>query len=191
MTDSAAGNIIVISGPSGAGKTTLVRQLFERMPRLEHSISATTRPPRPGEKDGIDYFFLTGDEFEARRQSGDFLECCQVFGKDFWYGTLQSQVAPSLAAGKAVVLEVDVAGAKSVVAKYPQAITIFVRPDSIEELERRLVARGTESSEALARRMSVARRELEQANWYQYQVMNHDVDQAVAEIEAILRQHGI
>jgi guanylate kinase len=161
------------------------------MPRLEHSISATTRPPRPGEQHGVDYFFLTGDEFEARRQSGDFLECCQVFGKDFWYGTLQSQVAPSLAAGKAVVLEVDVAGAKSVVAKYPHAITIFVRPDSIEELERRLLARGTENTDALARRLTVARRELEQADWYQHQVINHDVDQAVAEIETILRQHGI
>jgi guanylate kinase len=185
------GNVIVISGPSGAGKTTLVRQLFERMPRLVSAVSATTRPPRPGELDGVDYFFLSEEEFHKRRAAGDFLECCEVFGHGYWYGTLNDQVSPSLAAGKSVVLEVDVEGAKSVFARHPEAITIFVRPDSIEELERRLVARGTESPAAIARRLEVARRELAQADWYQHQVINSDVDQAVDAMANILLSHGV
>ena len=188
---TSSGKVIVISGPSGAGKTTLVRQLFERMPQLVSSVSATTRPARPGERDGKDYFFLTSDEFQRRRAAGDFLECCEVFGRGYWYGTLNDQVAPILAAGKSVVLEVDVEGAKSVFARHPQAITIFVRPDSIEELERRLVARGTESRAAIARRLEVARRELTQADWYRHQVINDDVDQAVDEMVKILLSHGV
>lgn len=183
--------VIVISGPSGAGKTTVVRRLFEVMPRLVSSVSATTRPPRPGEQDGVDYFFLPAEEFLRRRESGDFLECCEVFGKGYWYGTLHDQVAPSLSAGKSVVLEVDVEGAKSVVGRYPDALTIFIRPDSVAELERRLIARGTESPEALERRMQVARRELTQAEWYQHQVINNDVDHAVSEVVRILKSEGV
>lgn len=186
-----SGKVIVISGPSGAGKTTLVRKLFARMPQLTSSVSATTRPPRPGERSGVDYFFLSAEEFESRRLAGDFLECCEVFGRGYWYGTLNDQVAPSLAGGKSVVLEVDVEGAKSVFERHPQAITIFVRPDSLEELERRLVARGTESPAAIARRLEVARRELGQADWYQHQVINNDVDQAVDEMVKILLSYGV
>lgn len=188
---TSAGKVIVISGPSGAGKTTLVRQVFERLPQLVSSISATTRRPRLGEEEGLDYFFLSTDEFLRRRAAGDFLESCQVFGRDCWYGTLNDQVAPSLADGKSVVLEVDVEGARSVFARYPDAITIFVRPDSIEELERRLVARGTENPAAIAQRLEVARRELAQAGWYQHQVINNDVDQAVDEIVDILLASGV
>ena len=180
------GKLIVISGPSGAGKTTLVRQVFDHFPRLVSSISATTRPPRPGEEHGVDYYFLSAEEFLRRRAEGDFLESCEVFGRGYWYGTLNDQVAPSLQAGKSVVLEVDVEGAKSIFARYPQAITIFVRPDSIEELERRLKVRATESPAAIARRLEVARRELTQADWYQFQVINNNVDQAVGELIKIL-----
>jgi guanylate kinase len=185
------GKVIVISGPSGAGKTTLVRQMFERLPQLVSSVSATTRPPRLGEQHGVDYFFLSSEEFRRRRGTGDFLECCEVFGHGYWYGTLNDQVAPSLAAGKSVVLEVDVEGAKSVSARYPDAVTIFVRPDSIEELERRLVARGTESPAAIARRLEVARRELAETGWYQHQVINNDIGQAVDEMVKILLFHGV
>ena len=185
------GKVIVISGPSGAGKTTLVRQVFERLPQLVSSVSATTRPPRPGEQNEVDYFFLSPEEFQRRRTRGDFLESCEVFGRGYWYGTLNDQVAPILEAGKSVVLEVDVEGAKSVFARYPDAITIFVCPDSINELERRLVARGTESTSAIARRMEVARREVAQADWYQFQVINNDVDQAVDELVNILKESGV
>ena len=189
--ETKLGKVIVISGPSGAGKTTLVRQVFERLPQLISSVSATTRPPRPGEQDGIDYYFLSSEEFRQRREQGDFLESCEVFGRGYWYGTLKEQVAPILESGKSVVLEVDVEGAKSVFAKYPQAVTIFVCPDSIQELERRLVARGTESPSAIARRMEVARREVAQADWYQFQVINNDVGQAVNELVQILRDCGV
>jgi guanylate kinase len=188
---SSLGKVIIISGPSGAGKTTLVRQVFQRLPQLVHSISATTRPARPGEFEGADYHFLSSDEFHRRREQGDFLECCQVFGRGYWYGTLTSEVTPSLAEGKSVVLEVDVQGAKSVFAKYPEAITIFVRPKSIEELERRLVARGTESLAAIECRLDVARRELAEADWYQFQVVNDDVDEAVDALANILIAHGV
>ena len=185
------GKVIVISGPSGAGKTTLVRQVFDHFPQLVSSISATTRPPRPGEKHGVDYYFLSSEEFLRRRAAGDFLESCEVFGRGYWYGTLNDQVAPSLQAGKSVVLEVDVEGAKSIFARYPGAITIFVRPDSIEELERRLICRATESPAAITRRLEVARRELAQADWYQYQVINNDVEQAVGELIRILTANSI
>lgn len=179
--------MIVISGPSGAGKTTVLRRLFQRCPELSASVSATTRPPRQGERDGVDYHFLSAEEFQRRRAAGDFLECFQVFGRDYWYGTLESEVSPSLAAGKSIVLEVDVQGAMAVLERYPQAITIFVCPSSLEELERRLRERGTESQEWQERRLAAARRELDSAQRYQHRVVNDDVDRAVQEICDILR----
>ncbi len=187
MNASNRGKMIVISGPSGAGKTTLLKKLFERCPDLAVSVSATTRPPRPGERDGVDYHFLSPQEFQRRLSAGDFLECCEVFGRGYWYGTLRSAVSPSLAAGKSIVLEIDVQGAMAVLEKYPDAITIFVRSGSEEELERRLRARGSETEEAIERRLQVARRELACAHRYQYQVLNDDVDRAVQEICDIIR----
>ena len=186
MHSSAEGRLIVISGPSGAGKTTLLKELFERCPRLVTSISATTRPPRPGERDGVDYHFLTPDEFASRRARGEFLECCEVFGHGYWYGTLASEVTPSLEAGKWVVLEIDVQGAEAITKRFADAVTIFVRPSSTEELERRLRGRATETSEAIERRLEVARRELACAPRYQYQVINDDVERAVEEICKII-----
>ncbi len=185
------GKLIVVSGPSGAGKTTVLRRLFQSAPvPLKASVSATTRPPRPGERDGVDYHFLTEEEFNRRRQRGEFLECFEVFGRGYWYGTLWSEVTPSLEAGRWVLLEIDVQGAVAVMERYPQAITIFIRPSSLEELERRLRGRGTESEEAVQRRLGQARRELALADRYDYQVINDDVDQAVREICHILTQTG-
>jgi guanylate kinase len=182
--------LIVISGPSGAGKTTIVKQLFARCPRLVASVSATTRSPRSGERDGVDYHFLSPTDFERRRQADDFIECFQVFGPGHWYGTLKSEVAPRLAAGKWVVLEIDVQGTLAVLEQYPDAVTIFVRPESIAELERRLRGRGTESEEAIERRLAVARRELAAADRYRFQVVNQSVDAAVEEIVGILELAG-
>lgn len=185
-----SGRLIVISGPSGAGKTTVLKRLFGCCPQLESSVSATTRPPRPGERDGVDYHFLSPDEFARRRAAGDFLECFEVFGSGHWYGTLWSEVTPRLEAGKWVVLEIDVEGALAVLGRFPDAITIFVQPASLEELERRLRGRGTESEHAIERRLEVARRELSFAGRYQFKVTNHSVDQAVEDICDIINQIG-
>jgi guanylate kinase len=187
MIASPLGRIIVISGPSGAGKTTLLHELMTRCDRLVPSVSATTRQPRRGEVDGRDYHFISREEFERRRKHGDLLECAEVFGSGDWYGTLESEVAPRLAAGKWVVLEIDVEGTRSILKKYPDAVTIFVRPDSLEELERRLRSRGTETEQATQRRLETARRELAQADLYRYQVTNETVDRAVEEILSILQ----
>ncbi len=190
MNLPSLGKLIVISGPSGAGKSTLLKHLFEKCPDLVSSVSATTRAARPGERDGVDYHFLAPEEFERRRQAGEFLECFEVFGRGTWYGTLESEVAPSLAAGNSIVLEIDVQGAMAVLKRYPEAITIFVHPSSLaslDELGRRLRARGTDTEEAIERRLEVARRELEYADRYQHQVINDDVEQAVQQICDIIR----
>jgi guanylate kinase len=181
------GKLVVISGPSGAGKTTLLKRLYAGSPRpLVTSVSATTRAPRPGEVDGIDYHFLSKEEFARRRQRGEFLECFEVYQRGDWYGTLKSEVTPRLAAGKWVVLEIDVQGTLAVLDQYPGAVTVFVRPSSLAELERRLRDRGTESEAALARRLEVARRELQAADRYRYQVVNDDVDRALKQLSEIL-----
>jgi guanylate kinase len=185
------GRLIVISGPSGAGKSTVVRRLLTDcdLP-LMLSVSATTRPPRAGEVDGRDYFFLPREEFERRRQAGEFLECKEVFGRGDWYGTLHSQVAAGLAAGKWVILEIDVEGMRSVVERYPDTVTIFIHCGGIEELERRLRARNTDSEESISRRLEVARRELAYQNQYLHQIRNDDVDDSVRRICEILQQLG-
>lgn len=185
------GRLIIVSGPSGAGKTTVLKRVFERCPvPLVASVSATTRAPRPGEMDGVDYHFLSAEEFQARRARGEFLECFEVYGGGKWYGTLRSEVAPRLEAGQWVVLEIDVDGTLAVLKEYPDAVTIFVAPRSPEELERRLRLRATESEEALQRRLQVARREMTYAERYKHRVVNEDVDQAVEEICAILTRTG-
>jgi guanylate kinase len=189
MSDDPYCRLIVISGPSGAGKSTVVRELLESCPLpLVMSVSATTRQPRRGEVEGEDYYFLTPEQFLARQATGDFLESKQYAGN--WYGTLQSQVTAGLAEGKWVVLEIDVEGTLAVLERHPQALTIFVHSGSIEELERRLRARGTEGEEALARRLETAKRELAKKHRYRYEVINRDVQQAVREVCEILLRHA-
>jgi guanylate kinase len=188
--EDRAGKLVVISGPSGVGKTTLLRRLLADLPTLVPSVSATTRPPRAGERDGVDYHFIPLAEFERRRAAGEFLECCRVYGRQHWYGTLVAEVAPRLTAGQWVVLEIDVEGTLSILERYPQAITIFVEPAHPDQLCDRLRGRGTESPEAMARRLEVARRELHEAHRYRHRVVNENIDQALAEIEGILVTEG-
>jgi guanylate kinase len=187
MADHAPGRLLIISGPSGAGKSTVVDRLRHECPvPLIPSVSATTRAPRPGEKDGVDYHFLSLEEFHQRRESGDFLECCEVFGRGHWYGTLKSEVAAGLAAGNWVILEIDVEGAMKVLQQSPEAITLFIHPGSMEELERRLRGRGTETEDAIQRRLEIARHELTFAPRYCHIVENRTVPQAVRDICRIL-----
>jgi guanylate kinase len=186
------GKLVVISGPSGVGKTTILRRLLADLPHLTPSVSATTRPPRVGERNGVDYHFIPAEEFERRRAAGDFLECCQVYGRQYWYGTLVDEVTPRLASGEWVVLEIDVEGTLSILARYPEAITIFVEPSHPDQLLERLQGRGTESPEAMARRLEVAHRELLQSHHYRHRVVNdNDVAASVTAIERILFDAGL
>ena len=182
---------MILSGPSGVGKTTVLKRLLKqcRLP-LVTSVSATTRPPRHGEVDGVDYYFLDEAEFQRHRECGEFLECYEVYGSGWWYGTLVSEVAAGLEAGKWVVLGIDVHGAFSVVNQYADTITIFLRPCSLDELERRLRGRRTEDEATVQRRLQQARNELALAGWYRHQVVNDDLDRAVQEICDILVRCG-
>lgn len=187
---SSPGKLIVISGPSGAGKSTVVRRLIEtsELP-LVLSISATTRPPRPGEVHGRDYYFLDASDFDRRRFADEFLECKEVFGRGYWYGTLRNEVSTGLNQGKWVILEIDVQGALSVLRDHPQAITIFVHPGSITELERRLRNRGTESESSIQRRLDVANEEMALRHHYTHEVINDNIDTTVQQLCQLLKQY--
>jgi len=184
------GNLIIISGPSGSGKSTVVQHLMDEseLP-LALSVSATTRPPRPGEENGRDYIFLTDEEFQSKRQAGEFLECKEVFGRGYWYGTLRNVVSTGLNQGKWVLLEIDVQGALAVLQGYPQAITIFVHPGSMAELEKRLRNRGTETPESIQRRLDVAAEELALRHHYTHEVINDEIDTTVQQLCKLLVQY--
>jgi guanylate kinase len=187
----ATGRLVVFSGPSGVGKSTLLAEVFRRARQpLEFSVSATTRSPRAGEQHGREYHFLSDGEFRRLREAGEFLESSEVFGRGHWYGTLKSEVAPRLAAGKWVVLEIDVDGTQQVLREHPDALTIFIEPQSPEVLRERLRGRGTETDEAMRRRLEVAEHELEFANRYQYRIVNDVVDRAANEICTILSKRA-
>jgi guanylate kinase len=179
--------VVVLSGPSGSGKSTIVNRLVEQAPvRLVKAISATTRPPRAGEAEGQDYYFLALAEFERKRLTGEFLEYAEVFGSGYWYGTLRTELDRAARAGAWALLEIDVQGARRIVAQYPDAVTIFLSASSPEEYEQRLRRRGTETEATIRRRMEIARDELASAGFYRHQVINDNLDSAVGEIARIL-----
>ncbi len=181
---------LVLSGPSGAGKSTLITSFLKSHPDFVRCISVTTRAPRPGERDGIDYFFASTDRFKEMVLDGAFIEHAQVFGQHS-YGTPRSFVAENFAAGRNVVKDVDVQGAIQIRRSFPAAVQVFVVPPSREEIERRLRARGTEGEEAIRRRMAEAQIELMQWAEYDYLVLNDKLDAAVADLSAVVRAEQI
>jgi guanylate kinase len=176
----------VITGPSGVGKGTLIRGLLARAPELGLSVSATTRAPRPGEEDGVDYHFLTPDEFEARVNTGDFVEHAEYSGNR--YGTLRSELERRLAEGEGVVLEIEVQGARQVRAAMPDAVAVFIAPPSREALRARLVGRGTDSAEQVEARLRTAERELEAQPEFGHVVVNDRLEQATEDLIRVVRE---
>ena len=177
--------LFVVTGPSGAGKGTLIRKLVAGRPDLEVAVSATTRPLRPGEEDGREYHFLSAVEFQRRLEAGEFLEHVD-YVSGHRYGTLREEVDRILSSGRSVVLELETHGAKEVQATIPDAVTIFVEPPSFAELERRLRERATESAGEIGERLELARRQAEEAGDFDHVVTNDDVGRAVAELNAIV-----
>jgi guanylate kinase len=181
----AQGPLIILSGPSGTGKSTVIRRLLQdtSLP-LRLSVSATTRPPRPGEQDGVHYYFWSHERFRQELQAGAFLEWAEVHGQ--WYGTLRREVDDYRARGVGVILDIDVQGAAQVRAHYPDALAIFLRTSTWELFERRLRGRKTESEEAIGRRLATARVELARSTEYPHQVLNDDLESAVSEIRGLI-----
>ena len=181
----AQGSLFVISGPSGVGKGTLVKRVLSRMPDIWLSISATTRDPREGEVDGVDYRFMTTEEFERVKDEGGFAEWARVHSN--YYGTPLAPIKEKLAAGITVLLEIDVQGAFQVKEKLPQAKLVFIAPTSLEVLEQRLRARGTDSEQTIQQRMHNASGELAAAQRYDAVVVNDDLDEATDELVEVLQ----
>ena len=186
MADKAKGVLLVLSGPSGVGKGTVCKELLKRNPQVKLSVSATTRAPRPGEVEGVSYFFKTREEFERMIADGEFLEYMDVFGMNY-YGTPRAYVEEQLASGNDILLEIDVKGAMNVKRQCPEAVLVFIAPPSLETLKARLVGRGTERQEALERRTSEAFAELKLMPQYDYIVVNDMLSTAVDEVETIIR----
>lgn len=184
-----SGNLYVVSAPSGAGKSSLVKALLERDPQIRLSISYTTRAPRPGEVDGIHYHFIRREEFQERLGHGEFLESAEVYGN--FYGTSQRWIEQEMEAGCDILLEIDWQGAAQVRKLMPTALSIFVLPPSLAELERRLVGRATDSPEVIAKRMAAAREDISHALEFDYLIINDKFDDALADLLAIARSQRL
>ncbi|ERK31413.1 guanylate kinase [Clostridium intestinale] len=184
MTDVTRGLLIVISGPSGAGKGTICKELLDKNDDLYISVSATTRNPRDGEIDGVNYYFIDRSEFMKKIEADDFLEYAEVYGN--FYGTPKSKVEEMLLSGKNVILEIDIQGALKVKENSKEGIFVFILPPSMEELKQRIIKRGSETTESLMTRFKSAYQEINYVSKYNYAVVNDQVEEAVKKIEAIL-----
>ncbi len=182
------GTLVILSAPSGTGKSTICRKLLQKRKDLRYSISCTTRQPRPGEKDGKHYFFLTRDEFKRKIRRSEFLEWAVVH--DEYYGTPRKYIEETLQGGSSIMLAIDVQGAAAIRRKMPDAVLVFVTPPSLESLRERLAARR-DSSESVAKRLANSKDELSAAKHYDYIVVNDDLEKAVEQIEAILTAESL
>ena len=185
MKEQRNGLLLVVSGPSGVGKGTLVKALMDRNSKIKMSVSATTREPRPGEIEGVHYFFKSEEEFKAMADRGEFLEYIHVFGSKY-YGTPRSFVEQHLSNGYDVILEIDVQGAMKVKQSFPDAVLMFITAPSMSEIKSRLIGRGTETMEQVEKRFATAFEEIKMIPQYDYVIINDVVDVAVHHMEAIL-----
>lgn len=180
------GLLLVVSGPSGVGKGTICQSLIANNPNLHYSISATTRSPRQGEVDGVNYFFISKQNFLDMISNDAFLEWAEVFGN--YYGTPKSSVEEMLVAGKDVILEIDVQGAMKVKSSCPEGVFIFILPPTPDDLRKRIIGRGTESEESIACRVAQSQQEMAMAEHYHFSIINDDLEAAVAEFADIIKQ---
>ena len=181
------GTLYIFSAPSGGGKSSLAKALIEAMPQLAVAVSHTTRAPRPGEQDGVHYYFIDAANFKAMIERGDFLEYAEVFGN--YYGTSRQAVEALFAQGKSVLLDIDWQGMRRIKAQMPQAQSIFILPPSLQALQQRLQARGQDAADVIARRMAAARAEISHYQEFDHIVVNDDFEAAVADLRAIIEGH--
>jgi guanylate kinase len=186
MGEAGSGKLIVISAPSGAGKTTIAREIIRLFPRLRFSVSATTRTRRDGESEGVDYYFLTREEFRRRIDEGKFVEWEELFGN--LYGTLRSELDAAIRENRHLLFDVDVKGGLSIQRAYPSTLMIFIRPPDLGVLRERLSRRRTETEAMLTQRMERVPMELEEGRKYRHQVVNDDLERAVSEVQYIITE---
>lgn len=179
-------SVVVITGPSGVGKGTLIRELKSKIPGLAFSVSATTRKPRPGEQEGVDYHFLTPDEFAKEVAADGFVEYAEYSGN--YYGTLRSEIDRHLASGAPVILEIELQGARQIREQLPEVLSIFIAPPSFDALKSRLVGRGTDSAEQIAKRLETAKVELGARDEFDVQVVNDRLDDAIEELAGVVEK---
>ncbi len=178
------GNLFILSAPSGAGKTTLCRAILKRYPEIVYSISYTTRPPRKGETEGVDYHFISTDRFEAAIREGRWAEWAKVH--DNYYGTSADAIDRHLSAGRDILLDIDVVGTRQILKKFPEAVTIFIMPPNMAVLENRLRARGSDDPDAIARRLENAETEIASRKIYRHIIVNDKLDEAIRQLASVI-----
>ena len=186
QTNHKPGNLVIISGPSGAGKTTLFRAVLERFPQILYSVSHTTRKPRHGERDGVDYYFIPENEFKRKIEEGKWAEWAQVHGH--FYGTSADFLYHNVASGYNILLDIDVQGTIQILKHFPNSLTIFILPPSMDVLEKRLISRGYDDKTAIGKRLFNAKKEMEKKDIYRHAVVNDQLSVAMAELISIIEK---